>query len=60
MYGWYMWWSMCGTPRNIFYYNKNRKCVLWLGRDEQVEAEIWVLKFGALRSLQPTITLQRI
>jgi hypothetical protein len=26
VYGWYMWWSMCGTGRNIMYYNK--KCVV--------------------------------
>jgi len=53
MYGWYMQWAMCGTARNIFYYNM-KKCVLW---SECVELEVAVLNFGPTQSLRPMRTI---
>jgi len=45
MYGWYMQFAKC-VPSTLFYYNMKRKCVMWLWRDERVQPEITVRKFG--------------
>ena len=49
MYRWYMQSDMF-VPSNIFYYNMKKKCLMWLRRDERVEPEIIVRKFGTARS----------
>ena len=43
--------GLCVT-RNIFYCNM-KKCVLWLGREEHVDAEVTVLNFGPTQSPRP-------
>ena len=59
MYGWYMQWAK-RVPSTLFYYNMKRKYVMWLGRDEGVEPEITVRKFGPAASEQPVTINQRI
>ena len=59
MYGWYMQWAK-SVPSTLFYYNMKRKYVIWLGRDELVEPEITVRKFGTAASERPVTINQRI
>ena len=59
VYGWYMQWDTC-VPRNIFYSNMNKKCVMWLRRDERMEPEIIVRNFGPTRSHWPASISLRI
>ena len=58
MYGWYMQWDNA-LPSNLFYYDQ-KKWVMLLGRDERVESEITVRKFGPATSEQAFGIKQRI
>ena len=59
MYGWYMQWARC-LLSTLFYYAMKRKCVMWLGRDECVEPEISVRRFGPAASERPVTITQGI
>ena len=58
MYGCYMQWDK-GVPSTLFYCDM-KKCVMWLGRDERVEPEITMRKFGPATSERPFRINQRI
>jgi len=56
-YGWYMQWDKT-VPSTLCYYDT--KWVMWLGRDELVEPEVTVRKFGPAKSERPFTINQRI
>ena len=59
MYGWNMQRARC-LPSTLFYYDMKRKYVMWLGREERVEPEISVRRFGPAASERPVMINQRI
>ena len=59
MYGWYTQWGN-SVPSTLLYYNMKWNYVMWLGRDELVEPEITVRKYGPTVSERPVVINQRI